>query len=67
MTRMRLFASMSAMVDSQSTLLDEALATFLYSTQIRAFICVNPIVSLQIRLAIETLRASVSVRLYSVS
>jgi hypothetical protein len=51
----RLLTGVSADVDSQGTSLNEALATARGGTSIRPLICVNSIMSLQVRLAVEAL------------
>ena len=55
LTYVWLFTRVGSMVDGQGTPLDEALTATGYLTAIRSLIGVNAIMSLQVRLAIESL------------
>ena len=55
-TLMGLFTSVGSNVNGQGTALDEALATVGFITRVGSFVGMDAMMSLQIRLAIETLR-----------
>lgn len=52
----RLLARVRAVVDCQRTLLDEALATVFHRALVRPLVCVDAVVSLEIRFPVEALR-----------
>ena len=54
---MRFLAGMCSIVDRQGTLLDEGFAAAMHVTYVRPLICVDAVVPLQVRTAVETLLA----------
>lgn len=56
----RLLARVRTVVDCQSTLLDEALATVFHGAPIWPLVGMNAVVSLEVRLPVEALRTTLS-------
>lgn len=54
-TLVRLLSSVGSVVDSQSTLLNKTFPAFSEGTLVRSLVRVNPVMSLQVRFAIEAL------------